>query len=294
MELDGERPFGNEERQQVRALTPVRLSVAIVAYRTDADTLRRCLASVAQSARRARDAGSIGVVDLYLIDNGAPSHASLDQGALAAWPAEFAKPHIKSGHGNVGYGAANNLVLAELDSDFHVVMNPDVELEGDALTEVLSAFDAHPEVGLVAPAVFGMDGTRQYLCKRYPSVWVLILRAFAPAFARALFRVPLERYEMRDAIGDRFVAGVPLASGCFMAMRTALFRNLGGFDPGYFLYFEDFDLSLRAAREADIAYVPAARIIHRGGDAAAKGARHVLWFARSASRFFSRHGWKVV
>jgi len=201
---------------------------------------------------------------------------------------------VKCGHGNLGYGKANNLVIPELASDFHLVMNPDVEVAEDAIGAALRSFGAHPEVGLVAPAVFGAGGERQYLCKRYPSLWVLFLRGFAPRFLHGLFRRSLDAYEMRDAIADRYVARVPLASGCFMAVRTALFRQLGGFDPGYFMYFEDYDLSVRLARECQLAYEPAVRIVHRGGDAAGKGAQHILWFARSAGRFFSRHGWKVV
>jgi GT2 family glycosyltransferase len=173
-------------------------------------------------------------------------------------------------------------------------MNPAVELAVDAIGAALAALREHPEVGLVAPAVFGADGKRQYLCKRYPSLGILFLRGFVPGFARRPFQAPLERYEMRDAIGDRFVSGIPLVSGCFMAIRTALFRQLGGFDAGYFMYFEDYDLSLRLARAAAIAYAPAARIVHHGGNASAKGARHVLWFVRSGWRFFSRHGWKII
>jgi GT2 family glycosyltransferase len=64
-----------------------------------------------------------------------------------------------------------------------------------------------------------------------------------------------------------------------------------GFDPRYFLYFEDFDLSLRLSKVAPIAYVPAVRIVHHGGHAAAKGFAHIRWFATSARRFFSMHGW---
>jgi len=77
-------------------------------------------------------------------------------------------------------------------------------------------------------------------------------------------------------------------------MRTALFRAIGGFDARYFMYFEDYDLSLRLGRRAALAYAPAARVVHHGGNASAKGPRHVLWFVRSAWRFFSRHGWKIA
>ena len=294
MELDRQRPFRNEKRQQVRLLTPVRLSAAIVAYRTDADTLHRCLASLARSALAARAGGLLSAIDLHLIDNGAPQWPSIDARTLAAWPASLGVPALWSGQGNVGYGAANNLVLAELRSDYHLVMNPDVEVAEEAVAAVLRAFRAHPEAGLLAPAVLGSDGQRQYLCKRYPSLWVLFLRGFAPGFARRMFRSSIERYEMRDSIGEAYLSKVPLASGCFMAVRTALFRKLGGFDPGYFMYFEDYDLSLRIGRDAKVVYSPRARIVHHGGEASRKGWRHVVWFLRSAWRFFATHGWKIT
>ena len=273
--------------------TPV-LSVAIVTYRTDPALLDRCLQSLALSVARAREGSLLGGVDLFLVDNGPPQAPSSIENATHAWPARAGAAHAKSGHGNIGYARANNLVLDDLRSDVHVVMNPDVELDADAIGAALSALREHPEVGLVAPAVFGANGDRQYLCKRYPTLWVLLLRGFAPAFVRRRFQASLDRYEMRDAIADRFVSGIPLASGCFMAIRTTLFRQLGGFDARYFMYFEDYDLSLRLARCACLAYAPKARIVHHGGNASAKGPRHVLWFVRSAWQFFSRHGWKVA
>ena len=147
---------------------------------------------------------------------------------------------------------------------------------------------------MVAPAAYGEDGRMQYLCKRYPSLWVLFLRGFAPERMRRRHAAALEAYEMRDVIGEHFLSGVPLASGCFMLVRTELLRRVGGFDPRYFMYFEDYDLSLRIGREAHVAYVPQARIVHHGGEAARKGARHVGWFVASAWKFFARHGWRFA
>src|SRR5207244_13493727 len=128
--------------------------------------------------------------------------------------------------GNVAYGRADNLVMARLRSDMHLVMNADVELAEDSLVAALTALAEHPDVGLVAPAVRSDDGSIQYLCKRYPSVWVLFLRGFAPEALRRRHRETIERYEMRDLIGDAFVDDVPLASGRFMVVRTALFPEL--------------------------------------------------------------------
>jgi GT2 family glycosyltransferase len=243
---------------------------------------------------RAREEGRLSGARVDLIDNGPAAERVRLERAIGAWDASAGPLDVRAGHGNLGYGRANNLVLDTLDSDVHLVMNPDVELEPGALSVLLDALADHPQVGLVAPAVRGDDGAPQFLCKRYPSLWVLFLRGFAPRWLRERHAARLERYEMRDALGDEYVEGIPLASGCFMLMRTPLFVRVRGFDPRFFMYFEDYDLSVRLGRIARIAYVPAARIVHHGGEAARKGWRHVRWFATSAIRFFRAHGWKIA
>jgi len=160
----------------------------------------------------------------------------------------------------------------------------------------LRFLDAHPEVGVLAPAASGPDGEREFLCKRYPTVLDLTLRGFVPSALRGLFRKRLERYEMRDAIAlasaDGHVSPVPMMSGCFMLVRRKAVEATGGFDPDYFLYFEDFDWSVRLNRVTQSAYVPSVRIVHHGGGASRKGWRHVVEFAKGAVRFFNKHGWK--
>ncbi|MGH9576385.1 MAG: hypothetical protein ACRD3R_03025, partial [Terriglobales bacterium] len=131
-----------------------------------------------------------------------------------------------------------------------------------------------------------------YLCKRYPSVLVLGLRGFTPGLPGGILRKRLDSYEMRDLPRDRPSTGIPLLSGSFMFCRRAPVAAIGGFADVFFLYFEDFDLSLRAAQRGRLAFVPSVRIVHRGGHAARKEPRHVMFFVRSAIAFFNRHGWK--
>ena len=271
-----------------------RLSATIVTYLPDLGLLDRALSSLAEALTRARDAGLVSEVSVFIVDNGPGRALAPIESAARSFPSGAGRIEVIHGHGNVGYGRANNLALARLDSDVHLVMNPDVELEPDALRAALEAMGADARVGAIAPAVRGPSGERQYLCKRYPSVWVLFLRGFAPAFVRTRFSAAIDRYEMRDIPADRGFAPVPLASGCFMLLRTALFERLGGFDPRFFMYFEDYDLSLRIGRDAQVAYVPGVRIVHHGGEASRKGMRHIAWFVRSAWRFFAIHGWKLA
>jgi len=287
-----ERRGGHEGHHPVAVLAvPTALTAAIVTWRPDPALLERTVASLALAAARSRDSGALARATLFLIDNGPAESLAVASAAAGLWDASLGPVEIVTGHGNLGYGRANNLVVPRLESDFHLVLNPDVEIDPDAIDAGLRSLAAHPGVGLLAPAAFAPDGQREYLCKRYPSPGVLLLRGFAPASLRARFAEALAHYEMRDAIGDRFVDHIPLASGCFLLVRTPLMKALGGFDPRYFMYFEDYDLSLRVAERATVAYEPAVRIVHHGGDAARKGARHIGWFAASALRFFSRHGW---
>ena len=274
-------------------MIPARLSVAVVTYEPDLALLERCLRSLGNAVRLARERGLVSSASLFVVDNDPSTPPDLPGVAVQAF-GDSGRVELIHGHGNVGYGRANNLALPRLDSDLHLVMNPDVELEATALAAAIEALEADPKAGAIAPQVRGPAGEPQYLCKRYPSVWVLFLRGFAPRALRERNARALESYEMRDLPADRPYSPVPLASGCFMLMRTELFRRVGGFDPRFFMYFEDYDLSLRFGREAALVYVPAARIVHHGGEASRKGLRHIAWFLRSAWRFFSTHGWKIA
>jgi len=199
---------------------------------------------------------------------------------------------ILSGHGNVGYGAGHNLALWQSQADWHLILNPDVLMEEDTLSAGLEFLTTHPEAGLIAPAVWNQAGQRQYLCKRYPTVLDLALRGFAPVKLRRHFKTRLDRYELHDLDPAVVQWDPPIASGCFMLCQRAVLQQIGGFQPDYFLYFEDFDLSLRLAKVTRLVYVPTVRIVHLGGHAARKGLRHIAWFIRAAALFFHRHGWR--
>ncbi|MBC8022856.1 MAG: glycosyltransferase family 2 protein [Burkholderiales bacterium] len=271
-----------------------RFSATVVTYHPDRALLERALRSLCVAIDEARRAGAVSAAHVFVVDNGDASSARDAHSAASAFQVADAPVEVLQGHGNVGYGRANNLALPRLESDYHLVMNPDVELDPDALVAAIRALEGDARIGLVAPDVRGAGGERQYLCKRYPSLWILFLRGFAPTALRQRFSGELARYEMRDVLGGEPYAPVPLASGCFMVVRTALFRRLGGFDPRFFMYFEDYDLSLRVGREAQVAFIPASRIVHHGGEAARKGPRHVSWFLKSAWRFFATHGWRIA
>ncbi len=269
------------------------LAISIVVYHSEPERLRATLISLDRAVMEARRRGMLEQAALYLIDNAEPPWTGLTElleGSIS--PEHYRVVERLAGQGNIGYGSGHNLALLRGAARYHLVLNPDVELASDALVQALRFMEEQPSAGLLAPMVTDARGETQYLCKRYPSVLVLLLRGFVPAALRYPWRDRLARYEMRDRIdGHRVVWDIPLVSGCFMLLRRSVIEQTRGFDPEYFLYFEDYDLSLRAARVARLVHHPGVRIVHHGGRAARKGWRHVGLFLRSAARFFNRHGW---
>ena len=202
------------------------------------------------------------------------------------------KLELLRGHGNIGFGRGHNLAILTQSSDLHLVLNPDVDLEPASLTEGVKYLLANSGVAIVSPFAIGPDGQKQFLCKSYPALLTLLVRGFAPAPLKGLFKARLAHFEMHQLPENAPSRHVPIASGCFMLCRTNILKSAGGFNPEYFLYFEDFDLSLRIGKVADIAYVPSVRISHAGGHAAKKGIWHLWLFARSAFKFYNTHGWR--
>jgi hypothetical protein len=186
----------------------------------------------------------------------------------------------------------HNAALEGLNTEYHLVLNPDVVMAEDALAQAISFMKENPDVGLLVPFAVDGSGKRQYLCKRYPAVLDLCLRGFMPRCIQSLFEARLARYEMRGITEQETVKAIPIASGCFMFFRRSVLNAVGNFSSRFFLYFEDFDLSIRVNQISSIAYAPTVRIIHSGGSAARKGIQHVLRFARSALTFYRTHAWK--
>lgn len=269
------------------------LSVSIVSYDPRLETLGETLRSLSASLGRARGADALREAAVALVDNGPNDRFAA---ALRALAERAVAPEIVcevlTGHGNVGYGRAHNMALLASDAEYHLVLNPDVTLDPEAIEAAVGYMKAHPDVVILAPEARDAQGTQLYLCKRYPSVLDLALRGFAPPWVKRAFAERLARYEMRDLPRNVPSAGIPIVSGSFMFCRRAPIAEIGGFSDAFFLYFEDFDLSLRAAAKGTIAFVPTVRMVHHGGHAARKGARHVGLFMRSAATFFGRHGWK--
>ena len=244
-------------------LVPV--SAAVVAYHNREEILD-CLGSLKAQTK--------GVdLSLYVVDNGS------DDGTPAAVRAAFPDVTVIENGANLGFGAGHNKVLPLLASRYHVMVNPDITLEMDAVSRMASYMEDHPEAGLMMPDIRNPDGTRQILPKHDPTWWYMLAGKFLPSVRKAYCRGG----EAMDRPTE-----IEFCSGCFMMIRTELFQKLGGFDERYFLYMEDADLSRRMRKLAKVIFYPGAQVVHAWHHDSAKSGKALKLHLASARKYFAK------
>ena len=241
------------------------VSGTVVAYH-NRDEILTCLGSLKEQTREAE-------LSLYVVDNG-----SVD-GTPAAVRAAFPDITVIENGANLGFGAGHNKVLPLLSSRYHVMINPDITLQEDAISKMAAYMEDHPEVGLMMPDIMNPDGTRQILPQHTPSWWYMIAGRFLPAVRKAYCR--------GDEAMDK-PTEIEFCSGCFMMIRTEIFRKLSGFDERYFLYMEDADLSRQVRKQAKVIFFPGARVVHAWHHDSAKSGKALKLHLESARKYFAK------
>lgn len=193
---------------------------------------------------------------------------------------------------NVGFGCAHNQALDSAVSRYHVVCNPDIHFTSDIFSPMIRFMESHPDIGICCPKFLNPDGTLQPLNRRLPTVLDLFLRRLLPKSLEPVFQRRLEAYDMRD-VGYDHACDVPFVSGALMFCRTRVLKQVGGFDPRFFLYFEDADLTRRVNLKGyRTVFFPEAAVTHAWNRLAHKSLHGSRLFVISAFRYFRKWGFR--
>ncbi len=193
---------------------------------------------------------------------------------------------------NLGYGKAHNKALryAANWAEFHLVLNPDILFEPNAIVALVEYMKERPNIGLLMPKVLYANGETQYLCKLFPTPFDLIMRRFIPGFLKGKLQLRLDQYELKHKNYDE-VMEVPNLSGCFMFLRMEVLKIVGLFDESFFMYLEDTDLSRRINLQFQTIYYPKVSIIHQYEKGSYKSLKLLKYHIVSAFRYFNKYGW---
>lgn len=260
---------------------PPRVSVGLVTY-NNADVIEAAVDSLAAADWSGVDG------EVVVRDNGSGDDTPDRLARLAA--RHGSRLRLLPGGDNVGFGRGHNAILEAVDSDLHVICNPDVTVPPDILAASVAALRERPDVALVAPRLSFPDGRPQPSLRRDPTVLDLALRRILPGMGRRLLPGRMARYEMADS-DPSAAPDVPVCTGAVMVCRTEALREVGGFDARYFLYFEDADLC-RTLRLAGwrVVHDPAVTARHVWARAPHHAPRMTAIMVRSALRYFLKWG----
>ncbi len=213
-----------------------RVSVLVVNH--DAGRhLRRCLERLLDLAEDWRTGDA--ALEVILVDN-----ASTDGSTEAALELEQAAPapmpfRLVASERNLGFGAGCNRAARQAAGRYLLLLNPDAWIDGRSLFRLVEALEADPGLGAAAPALRYPDGSLQIGWS--PPVGVLgeAARKVRNRFEGAAWNHRLLPYLLRPLLGPGW-----FSAACLLVRRSA-FEEAGGFDEGFFLYFEDADLGRR-------------------------------------------------
>ena len=221
-------------------------------------------------------------VDLYIIDNASP-----DGTGKKLERTRFEKPvTVICLSENVGFGKGHNTVLPRLKSKYHFVLNPDILVAEDTLTGMCAWMDEHPDVVMATPQLYFPTGEKQNLPRRVPNVASLVARQ-VPGFE------PLQRFATHYTMQDEDLTiprPIEFCTGSFAAIRTDVFKTIGGFDPEYFMYVEDADLTQRALRQGLVYLLPQFTATHAWHRDPMRDAGKFKMQLKSMGRYFKKWG----
>jgi GT2 family glycosyltransferase len=230
------------------------LSIIIVNWNSK-DYLRQCLASL---QRETPDL----TAEIVVIDS-----ASYD-GAGEMLQKEFPAVRFIQSDKNLGFARANNAAFAASQGKYVLFLNPDTEVVGRALPDLLAALKTLPQAGAVGGKLLNTDGSVQTSCIQ--SVPTILNQLLDSEFLRA--RWPKSGLWGMAALfsNDPKPQPVEAISGACVMLKREVFEQVGRFSEDYFMYAEDIDLSAKVARAGwRNYYVPNAVVVHHGGGSSA-------------------------
>lgn len=196
---------------------------------------------------------------------------------------------------NVGFGAACNQVYEQTRSEFVFLLNPDAYCLPGALPALLQFLRTHPRAGAAGPRVCFDDAQQLMLPPlRVPSRWYPLLYMPQGRVSGTLvwlyslyWRAGMIRYWQ----ATQPVSHAGLAGGQVLLRREALERAGGLFDPQFYLFYEDADLSLRLrAQGFSLHTVPEAVVVHTpGGTFVGRQDQKARSEGQAGARFMHKH-----
>ncbi len=254
---------------------PLNLSVIIV-NRNTSSLLRDCLTKFLQSDLEIPS-------QIIVVDNGSTDNS------IEMIRTNFPDVTLIEAGRNLGFAAANNRGFSMSAGEFILLLNTDALVEKDCVSTMLALATSDDQIALVGPQLLNSDGTKQTSFEATPT---LLTETTNRSLLKRLFP---KRYpgKTENLVKPK---DVETLIGAVMLVRRKAFDEVGGFDPGYFFFFEETDLAVRLRKAGwRVVHEPRAKAVHlQGGSAKSHPAPARIEFYRSRYIFFEKLYGKVA
>ena len=229
---------------------PADVTVIIVSYNT-ADLLQKSIDLLRASA------GGLAL-QVSIVDN-----ASRDD-SVAIVRELYPEFDFIANTCNVGFGRANNQMLATARGRYVLLLNTDAFVAPQTLEKTVAFMDEHPDCGVLGVRLEGRDQVLQPSCRYFPTPWNIFLNR--TGLQRVFGSVQMVDDMKWDHRSVRECDWVP---GCYYLVRREVIDKVGLFDPRFFLYYEEVD-HCRMVKAAGwkVVYFPHTTVVHIGGESA--------------------------
>ena len=255
----------------------IELSIVIVNWKSR-EFLEKCLRSIYSNQGDLK-------YEIIVIDN-----ASFD-GCKEMLESRFPDVIFIQSNENLGFAGANNLAYNRSRGENILFLNPDTEIQGDALQTLLHTLQITPDAGMVGAKLLNSDYTLQTTCiTALPSI---TNQALASNYLRNRFP-GWSIWGMRPLYAEApKTSQVDAISGACMLAKREILDRIGGFTTDYFMYAEDMDLCIKVNKTgAKIYYVPEAVVVHHGGGSSSSHSESnfsSVMQRESLAKFFELH-----
>lgn len=243
------------------------ITASIVLFNENLETIKKTVDSFLQTPLEKK---------LYLIDNSPVNDLESHFNHLEI-------DYIYVGN-NIGFGKAHNLVLDKINSDFHLILNPDVEFQSNVISNLIKVLLNEPKVSFITPKVLYPNKEIQFVCRKHPTFFDLINRKLK------ISKNNISKNEYQDQ-GLEKPFYPDFIHGCFMLFKTKDFKRLKGFDERYFLYMEDADMCKKID---DLGkkklFYPEIEITHQHQKGSSKSIKLFFYHLSSAFKYFLKWG----
>jgi exopolysaccharide biosynthesis polyprenyl glycosylphosphotransferase len=255
----------------------MKLLIALVNYKTT-DLLVKCLDSIQNQTIQTE-------YHIVVVDN----HSQ--DGAVERLKNEHPEVTAIANSSNSGYARAVNQAIRAYDSDYILLLNPDIEVKPGAIDALVKFLEKTKDVGIVSGKLLNPDGTLQYSCRTFYTLPTILLRR---TFLGKLF--PRSKILTRHLMTDwdhNSVRDVDWVLGASMLIRRSALKEVGLMDERFFLYFEDVDWCYRMKKGGwRVCYLPDAEMVHHHRRQSAKGFinKTLIFHLLSMVHFYDKWG----